>query len=73
MSDEMKGLVYSLWLLFLGIYFLQGAITGSLRKRRGRSADAVWPIPNWAGLVCLLIAGSFAAAAIIVFRHAFPK
>jgi hypothetical protein len=73
MGNEMKRVMYSIWLVFLGIYFLQGAITGSLRKRRGRSLDAVWPIPNWARLACLLVAGSFAAAAIFVFMHAFPK
>jgi len=73
MSDEMKGVLYSVWLVFLGIYFLQGAITGSLRKRRGRSADAVWPIPNWARLACLLVAGSFAVAAVFVFMRTFPK
>jgi hypothetical protein len=65
--------MYSLWLVFLGIYFLQGAITGSLRKRRGRSAEAVWPIPNWARFAGLLLAGSFAAAAMFVFMRAFPK
>jgi hypothetical protein len=52
MSDQMKSVMCTLWLVFSGIYFLQGAATGSLRKRRGRSADAVWPIPNWARLVC---------------------
>jgi len=46
MSDELQGAMYSLWLVFLGIYFLQDTVTGSLRRRRGRSADAVWPIPK---------------------------
>ncbi len=73
MTDQMKSVMYTLWLVFLGIYFLQGAVTGSLRKRRGRSADAVWPIPNWARLVCLFLAGSFATAAVFVFFRAFPK
>jgi hypothetical protein len=73
MSDHVKIVIYTLWLVFAGIYFLQGAVTGSLRKRRGRSADAVWPIPNWARLVCLFVAGSFAAAAVFVFVRAFPK
>ena len=73
MSEEMKGVLYSLWLVFLGIYFLQGAMTGSLQKggRGGRSA--VWRIPSWARLACLLVAGSFAAAAVFVFMRAFPK
>jgi hypothetical protein len=73
MSDELRGAMYSLWLVFLGIYFLQGAVTGSLRRRRGRSDDAVWPIPNWARFACLIVAGSFAAAAVFVFLRAFPK
>jgi hypothetical protein len=73
MSDQMKSVMYTLWLVFLGIYFLQGAVTGSLRKKRGRSADAVWPISNWARLVCLFVAGSFAAAAVFLFVRAFPK
>jgi hypothetical protein len=73
MTNEMKSVMYSLWLVFLGIYFLQAAITGSLRKRRGRSAGAVWPIPNWARLACLLVAGSFAAAAIFIFVRTFSK
>ena len=73
MSDQMWGVMYTLWLVFIGIFFLQGAVTGSLRKRRGRSADAVWRIPNWARLVCLFVSGVFGAAAIFVFIRAFPK
>jgi hypothetical protein len=72
MSDEMKAVMYSLWLVFLGIYFLQGAITGSLRKG-GRGRSSAWPIPGWARLACLLVAGSFGAAALLVFIRAFPK
>jgi hypothetical protein len=73
MSDQMKSVMYTLWLVFAGIYFLQGAVTGSLRHRRGRSADAVWRIPNWARLACLFVAGFFAAATVFVFVRAFPK
>ena len=72
MSNEMKTVVYSLWLVFVGIYFLQGAITGSLRKG-GRGRTAARPIPGWARLACLLVAGSFGAAAVLVFVSAFPK
>jgi hypothetical protein len=73
MSDQMKSVMYALSLVFAGVYFLQGVVTGALRKRRGRSADAIWPIPNSARLVCLFAAGSFTAAAIFVFMRAFPN
>ena len=69
----MKSVMCTLGLVLPGIYFLQGAVTGSLRKRRGRSADAVWVIPNWARLACLFVAGSFATAAVFVFVHALPR
>jgi hypothetical protein len=73
MSDQMKSVMYTIWLVFAGIYFLQGAVTGSLRQRRGRSDDAVWPIPNWARLVCLFVAGSFGAAGVFVLSVPFPS
>jgi hypothetical protein len=69
----MQSVMYTIWLVFIGIYFLQGAVTGSLRKRRGMSADAVWPIPQWARLLCLFVSGLFGAAAIFVFIRAFPN
>jgi hypothetical protein len=77
----MKSVMYTLWLVFSGIYFLQGAVTGSLRKRRGLSADAVWPIQNWARLAhselgetrvpfrCWFLRGSRS----FCFVRAFPK
>jgi len=73
MASHTQSVLYTLWLVFIGIFFLQGAITGSLRKGRGRSPQAVWPIPNWARVVCLLVSGLFGVAAIIVFVRAFPK
>ena len=69
----MQSMLYTLWLVFIGIYFLRGAVTGSVRNRRGRSPDAVWPIPNWARLVCLAASGLFGAAAIFVFIRAFLR
>jgi hypothetical protein len=60
-------IIYVIWLVFLALYFLQGAVTGTLRKRRGKSANAVWLIPGWARLLCLFISSGFALAAIFVF------
>lgn len=57
--------IYVAWLVLLALYFLQGAVTGALRKRRGRSANAVWLIPSWARLLCLLISSGFAVAAVL--------
>jgi hypothetical protein len=60
-------IIYVIWLVFIALYFLQGAVTGALRKRRGRSANAVWLIPNWARLLCLFVSSGFAVAAVFVF------
>jgi protein-S-isoprenylcysteine O-methyltransferase Ste14 len=68
----MTRILYILWLSFAAIFFLQGAVTGSLRKRRGVSADAVWPIPQWARLLWLL-AACFGLAALLVFLRSFGQ
>jgi len=34
-NAQVKGALYSLWLVFLGLDFLRGAIMDFLRKRRG--------------------------------------
>ena len=60
-------IVYVIWLAFLALYFFQGAVKGALRKRRGKSVDAVWLIPSWGRLLCLLISSGFAVAAVLVF------
>jgi hypothetical protein len=66
---SVRSIIYVMWLAFLAIYFLQGAVTGALRKRRGQSPRAVWPVPIWGRLLCLLIGGGFAAAVFVIIRN----
>jgi hypothetical protein len=62
--------LWFIWPAFIGIGFLQAAITGRFRLRRGMSPDATTPIPNWARLVCLLLSGVFGALSLYIFlRH----
>jgi hypothetical protein len=62
--------LWFIWPAFVGISFLLAAITGRFRLRRGRSLDDTLPIPNWARLVCLLLAGVFGALSLyILLRH----
>jgi hypothetical protein len=71
MNSGGESILYVIWLAFAAIYFCQGAATGALRRHRGRSAKAVWPIPNWGRLLCLLIGGGFAAATVVAFLRIF--
>ena len=63
------------WFLFpafIGLYFLIGAVSGRLggAGRGGRGREGGLPIPGWARLVCLLLAGCFGALSIFVLlRH----
>jgi hypothetical protein len=67
----MAYIFYVIWLVFLAMYFFQGAVTGALRKGRGRSPEAVWPIPTWSRMLCLILGVTFTTFAALVLLKNF--
>jgi hypothetical protein len=58
--------------VFIGIYFLQGALTGRLGGggRGGRRPEDGLRLPGWARLVCLALAGGFGSLSLfLLLRH----
>jgi hypothetical protein len=66
----MNGMIYTLWLVFLAIGMFQSAATGKIRQVRSKR---YWTIPTCGRLLCLLIGGGCAAAAVFVTAHFFSK
>lgn len=58
--------------VFIGLYFLIGAVSGRLGGggRGGRGKEGGFPIPNWARVLCLLPALCFGALPLYgLLRH----
>jgi hypothetical protein len=67
----MNGLIYTMWLVFIGIGSFQAAASGRLRS--GRGSKRYWTIPTWGRVLCLLVGSACTAAAIFVTARFFSK
>jgi hypothetical protein len=63
-------LIFTFWLLFAAIYFLQGAATGRLTKA-ARSRE-YWSLSAGSRILCLLVGVACAVGMVIAFLSMFP-
>ena len=66
----MKGVLYTLWLVFLAIAMFQGAATGRIHQARSKR---YWTVPSWGRLVCLALGLASSGAAIFITVRYFSK
>jgi hypothetical protein len=64
-------LLFTFWLLFAAIYFLQGAATGKLYKA-ARSRQ-YWVLSSRGRFLCLLVGSISAVGTVITFLSIFPR
>jgi hypothetical protein len=64
-------LIFTFWLLFAAIYFLQGAATGKLSKA-ARSRQ-YWALSGRGRLLCYLVGVICVVGTVIAFLSIFPR
>jgi len=64
-------LIFTFWLLFSAIYFLQGAATGKLTKApRSRK---YWALSARSRILCLLVGAARVVGTVVAFLSVFPR
>jgi len=64
-------LLFTFWLLFAAIYFLQGAATGRLRKTK--RSKQYWGLSARGRFLCLLVGVICGVGTVMTFHSIFPR